>query len=346
VGTGTSSWTALAVARRWLGLDHAQHLVEERRTAAGELGYGEAHAHRLGGGGVRLQEVREPAVQQLAVVARGGGLDRRGQPLDALRRQLAGRPVGREQVELRRELAPTRLQRLAGGEAEFVGQVGVGARVGERDVAQPLRRGRGDVGQAPVQGSPVGGGHRVGHDRAQHRGREPHGPLRSRDQARLRGAAQLVVGAQAPGPLELADGGAVQQGGVAQGLAYAGGLGQDALAQHPLEAGRQRGRASEEGRRGADRPGQRQRERRHAAGLDVDGVGDVGGQAVGAQQVDHVVGREGRHLHRVQVADVDVRVGVAGPDGRDHRDPSAQPASGVADDARGLAVEPLHVVEQ
>ncbi len=97
--------------------------------------------------------------------------------------------------------------------------------------------------------------------------------------------------------------------------------------------------------RAPDRTGQRERQRRHPAGLDVEPVRDVRGQAVGAEQLDRVLGTEGRYVDAVQVRQHVVPTG-SGADGRHQGDAVGEASPGVADDQRRVPVQPLGVVQE
>ncbi len=155
-----------------VGQRGGEHLVEHRDRSAGELGDRQPDPHGLGRRGARGEDVGEPAADEVEVVARRRGLDGGDEPLHPFGRELEGRPVGREQVELGGQVARGG-RGVAGRGAELAGEVGAGPRVGEREVAQPLGRRRGGPRQHPVQVGPRAGGHAGRHHVAQGRRREP-----------------------------------------------------------------------------------------------------------------------------------------------------------------------------
>ena len=134
----------------------------------------------------------------------------------------------------------------------------------------------------------------------------------------------MLVGLDPAGPLELAHRRPVQQRRQRHGVLHVLVLRQEPVAQHPLQARRQRRRPAQQQRLLARRAAESQRQRRQPAGLDVQALRDMGGHAVRAEQLDHRRGVERRHLEVVQVGEVDVAVGdrvACRPDRGDQPDP-------------------------
>ena len=253
-------------------------------AGAGELGQGQPDPHQLGRGRARLEEVAERAVHQLDVVA-GGAVSTAvaSHSTRSLASSTGARSAARRYSSAASSRAPaaaaSRRRARAGGRGRHraVGRRAPGAAAARPALAATSASSRCSTARSV-------GRRQLGDHRPQDRGREPDVPVAwATRPASTRGRGPR----RRPRSGRSARAGAPSAGGAGRphqrgpDLARAG---PEPVAQHPLDAGRQRGRARPAPRALADRAGQGQGQRRHRRRTRGRRVGDVGCQPVVASR--------------------------------------------------------------